>query len=387
MGGSSKRATLVKRAGLGLLAVALLVIPLFSSDFTMTMIIRYMYYGLLTISFGFLAGELGLFSLMTPVSLTLTGYTIGLCQTKFDIPFIPSIFLAFLVSMSFAALCGWMADRSQGVSFLMLTLVFSQLVYSLALQWTSMTNGTTGLLGIRFPDALEIFSENTKVNHYYWTLLIFGLTIFLVYRLITSSYGLRLRGIKNSETRMAALGYHTGLLKWSAFMVSSLISSIAGVLFVYNTGMINPEIMTLNSSNQALISSILGGVDSVLLGSIVGTVINRTLELTLGSLTRRYATIVGALFLAIILLMPEGLISIAKKLVYGKDGRPGRPVGGTVQGQSAEAGDGAGGTGAGLRCVTPGGSPEEALASGGPGDVVSSNDTEGTEENGGKMRR
>ncbi len=231
----------------------------------------------------------------------------------------------------------------------MLTLVFSQLVYSLALQWTSMTNGTTGLLGIRFPDALEIFSENTKVNHYYWTLLIFGLTIFLVYRLITSSYGLRLRGIKNSETRMAALGYHTGLLKWSAFMVSSLISSIAGVLFVYNTGMINPEIMTLNSSNQALISSILGGVDSVLLGSIVGTVINRTLELTLGSLTRRYATIVGALFLAIILLMPEGLISIAKKLVYGKDGRPGRPVGGTVQGQSAEAGDGAGGTGAGLR--------------------------------------
>ena len=86
MGGSSKRATLVKRAGLGLLAVALLVIPLFSSDFTMTMIIRYMYYGLLTISFGFLAGELGLFSLMTPVSLTLTGYTIGLCQTKFDIP-------------------------------------------------------------------------------------------------------------------------------------------------------------------------------------------------------------------------------------------------------------------------------------------------------------
>ena len=170
-------------------------------------------------------------------------------------------------------------------------------------------------------------------------------------------------------------------------MVSSLISSIAGVLFVYNTGMINPEIMTLNSSNQALISCILGGVDSVLLGSIVGTVINRTLELTLGSLTRRYATIVGALFLAIILLMPEGLISIAKKLVYGKDGRPGRPVGGTVQGQSAEAGDGAGGTGAGLRCVTPGGSPEEALASGGPGDVVSSNDTEGTEEKGGKMRR
>ncbi len=330
MDGFSKNTALLKKVCLGALAAVLLVIPLFSSDFTMTMIIRYMYYGLLTVSFGFLAGELGLFSLMTPVSLTLTGYTIGLCQTRFAIPFIPSIFLAFLVSMSFAALCGWMANRSHGVSFLMLTLVFSQLVYSLALQWTSMTNGTTGLLGIRFPDAMEIFSTNTKVNHYYWTLIIFSLTILMVYLLIGSSYGLKLKGIKNSETRMAALGYHTGLLKWSAFMVSSFISSVAGVLFVYNTGMINPEIMTLNSSNQALISSILGGVNSVLLGSIVGTVINRTLELTLGSLTRRYATIVGALFLAIILLMPEGLISIVRKLAYGKNG--------TIQRAAADTG-------------------------------------------------
>lgn len=293
-----------------ILIAGLLVIPLFTNDFTMTMIIRYMYYGLLTVSFGFLAGELGLFSLMTPVSLTLTGYTIGLCQLKFSVPFIPSLIMAFCVSMGFAAFCGWMANKSRGVSFLMLTLVFSQLVYSLALQWTSMTNGTTGLLGIRFPDAMEVFSSNTKVNHYYWTLVIFGLTILLIYLLIHSSYGLKLKGVKDSESRMAALGYRTGLLKWSAFMISSFVSSVAGVLFVYNTGMINPEIMTLNSSNQALISSILGGVNSVLAGSIIGTVINRTLELTLGGLTRRYATIVGVLFLAIILAMPEGLFPL-----------------------------------------------------------------------------
>ncbi len=206
----------------------------------------------------------------------------------------------------------------------MLTLVFSQLVYSLALQWTSMTNGTTGLLGIRFPDAMEVFSSNTKVNHYYWTLVIFGLTILLIYLLIHSSYGLKLKGVKDSESRMAALGYRTGLLKWSAFMISSFVSSVAGVLFVYNTGMINPEIMTLNSSNQALISSILGGVNSVLAGSIIGTVINRTLELTLGGLTRRYATIVGVLFLAIILAMPEGLISIVKRLLYKNMGKGGK---------------------------------------------------------------
>ena len=327
MEGILRKLPLIKRIFLVIFMAGLLIVPVFANDFTMTMIIRYMYYGLLTTSFGFLAGELGLFSLMTPVSLTLTGYTIGLCQLKFDISFMPSLLLAFLVSMSFAALCGWMANKSKGVSFLMLTLVFAQLVYWLALQWTSMTNGTTGLLGIKFPDAMEVFSTNTKVNQYYWTLIFFSLMIFVIYLLIHSSYGLKLKGIKDSESRMAALGYRTGLLKWSAFMVASFISSVAGVLFVYNTGMINPEIMTLNSSNQALISSILGGVNSVLAGSILGTVINRTLELTLGGLTRRYATIVGLLFLTIILTMPEGLISVIKKLLYKIEGKGGNENG------------------------------------------------------------
>ncbi len=81
--GILKKLPLIKRASLLILIAGLLVIPLFTNDFTMTMIIRYMYYGLLTVSFGFLAGELGLFSLMTPVSLTLTGYTIGLCSLNF----------------------------------------------------------------------------------------------------------------------------------------------------------------------------------------------------------------------------------------------------------------------------------------------------------------
>lgn len=301
-------------AGMALLVAA----PLVSPEFLVTMLIRYMYYGLLTISFAFLAGQLGLFSLMVPVSLTLCAYLIGLGTLRWHMNIWVAVLLGIFGSQVFAALAGLMVNKSKGTSFLMLTLVISQLVWALSLQWTSVTNGTTGLLGITFPAYLNIFSQSANVNAYYWTFLVFALCVAAVYCLTRSSYGLRLRGVRDSESRMIALGYRTSALKWSAFMVSSLLSSIAGVLYVYNNGMITPDVMTLSSTNKALISSILGGTGSPLAGSMIGTVIYRTLDVMLSGLTRRYLTLVGLLFLTVILVLPEGITSIVKRLGRGK---------------------------------------------------------------------
>ncbi|MEG0271107.1 MAG: hypothetical protein RR821_12740, partial [Clostridia bacterium] len=88
-------------------------------------------------------------------------------------------------------------------------MVISQLVWALSLQWTTVTNGTTGLLNIRFPEYINIFSSQQNINQYYWTLIVFALCMFAVFLLTRSSYGLRLQGVRDSESRMAALGYHT----------------------------------------------------------------------------------------------------------------------------------------------------------------------------------
>ncbi|MDR2158607.1 MAG: hypothetical protein LBP23_00910, partial [Treponema sp.] len=104
------------------------------------------------------------------------------------------------------------------------------------------------------------------------------------------------------------------MLKWMAFMISSLISSVSGILFIYYTGMVTPDSLSLNSANQALISSILGGVNSVVGGSMLGTVINRTLEMTLSGLIKRYAILVGTMFLLVILIIPNGLTSILDRI-------------------------------------------------------------------------
>lgn len=304
----------LKLIGVIALLLVMVLTPLVASSFIITMFIRYMYYGLLTISFAFLASQLGLFSLMVPVSLTICGYIIGLGVLRANMNVWLAVALGILGSQSFAALCGMMVNKSKGTSFLMLTLVISQLVWSLSLQWTSVTNGTTGLLDIRFPEYLNIFSTQANINQYYWTFIVFAICVVFVFLLTRSSFGLRLQGVRDSESRMAALGYKTSTLKWVAFMVANLISAIAGVLYVYNNGMITPDVMTMSSTNKSLISSILGGSSSPLLGSMIGTVIYRTFDVTLSAISRRYLTLVGSLFLLVILVLPDGITSIAKRI-------------------------------------------------------------------------
>jgi branched-chain amino acid transport system permease protein len=308
-----------------LLIFVLFLLPLVAPSFVLTIFARYMYFGLLTISFAFLAGQLGLFSLGVPVSFCITAYTIAICQVRNIMPVMPSVFLGILIAMAFAALCGVMVNSAKDISFLMLTLVLSQLVWSLAAQWTSLTNSTTGLLGIRFPDMLNIFGDKPEVNKYCWIVIVFSVCVVLVFILTHSSFGLRLRGIRESESRMILLGYNTKLLKWIAWMISSLISSVSGILFIYYTGMITPDSMSLNAANQALISSILGGVNSIVGGSMIGTVINRTLEMTLSGLVKRYAILVGTMFLLVILVIPDGLTSIFAriKIKFMKDSAAG----------------------------------------------------------------
>ena len=89
-------------------------------------------------------------------------------------------------------------------------------------------------------------------------------------------------------------------------------------MYIYFMGMVTPETMTLGASNQALISSILGGMHSVIAGSILGTVIYLTLDLTLSGIIQRYSIIIGMLFLFVILFTPRGLMSLHESTAIGR---------------------------------------------------------------------
>ncbi|GAH47599.1 unnamed protein product, partial [marine sediment metagenome] len=132
-------------------------------------------------------------------------------------------------------------NRSKGTYFLMLTLVLGQLAYAIVLQWVSLTKGTTGITGVNRPYLLNIANLGKNVSFYYFILVVFIICIILLYVLINSSFGVKLRGVRESESRMIMLGYNTSLIKWVAFMVSSFVSSIGGIFFVYFIGLMKQK--------------------------------------------------------------------------------------------------------------------------------------------------
>lgn len=296
-------------------SVFLCAIPFIMSDFFTAMTIRIMYYSLLTIGFAFLAGQIGLISLAIPAFLAISGYTIAILETR-EIMFFPySVLAGMVLALIVGAVFGLFVNRSKGIYFLMLTLILGQIVWAIVLQWASFTNGSNGLIGIARPEMMRFAIGGTEVGFYYILLASFVVIVMAVLALTRSSFGLKLKGIRESESRMKMLGYRVAGLKWIAFMISAFIASTAGIFFVYYTGVMHPSSINLDSAAMVLIASIFGGIQSMI-GAVLGMGIIQTFEINLSGYTDRYLIIIGAMFLIVIIYAPKGLMGIIYKNKY-----------------------------------------------------------------------
>jgi len=289
-------------------------VPWIASDYFVMMCIRVMYFGMLTLSLCFLASELGVVSLMQASFFGISGYFIAILQTRYQIPFPIPPLVGIMVAVAFAALAGLLVIRVRGIYFLMLTLVLGQLIWALASQWASVTRGDSGITDIFAPVIFGISTEKSKGAFYLFQLFFFyGVVCFLA-ALKRSPFGLMLRGVRDSESRMAMLGYPVALLRYAAFIFAAFVASIGGVFFAYFTGLINPHSVSLTTNVETLLSGILGGIQT-LFGAILGTAILKILDLVLSGITKRYLLIMGILFLITILFAPQGAAGALKRLL------------------------------------------------------------------------
>ncbi|MEW6265419.1 MAG: branched-chain amino acid ABC transporter permease [Thermodesulfobacteriota bacterium] len=302
------------RLVLGVAIPSLLVlIPWITSEFFTMMAIRVMFYSMLTMSLAFLAGELGLVSLMQAAFFGLAGYFVAILQTRYLWPFpLPALFGVSMAVLA-AGLFGLLAIRTKGVYFLMLTMVLGQLIWALASQWAAMTKGDTGIHNIYAPVFFGFSAEKSKTVFYYFQLIFFAGVVWLLYTLKRSPFGLMLRGVRDSDTRMAMLGYPVAGLRYLAFVLAALVAAVGGVFFTYFTGLINPHSVSLANNVETLLASILGGINS-LLGAVLGTVILKVLDVVLSGVTKRYLLLMGLMFLAVIMFAPQGLVGSCGKL-------------------------------------------------------------------------
>ncbi|WP_316976876.1 branched-chain amino acid ABC transporter permease [Shumkonia mesophila] len=296
----------------GTLIVALVALPAYGDQYTLTTFIRTIYFGFLALSVGFLLGQGGMISLTQTAFFGISGYVVGLLGAERGLPFpIPELAGLGLVAAT-ALLFGLVVMRTHGIVFLMLTLALGQICWSFARQNTSVLHGWAGIRGIQPPSVFGL--DLTQNATFYWmSLVLFGLGLLLLWRLVESPFGLALNGIRESPRRMSALGYPVFWLRVMAFVIAALYAGVGGILAAWSSGIVTPTALQLSRTIWILLVVILGGA-RYFWGPVLGAVIAVWLDVIISQLTPRYNTVIGIVFVVVILVAPNGILGVWEKI-------------------------------------------------------------------------
>ncbi|MDX1434471.1 MAG: branched-chain amino acid ABC transporter permease [Gammaproteobacteria bacterium] len=290
---------------------AALALPVAGGPFWTGLATQMLIFGLLALSVDLLLGHAGLFSLTHASFFAVSAYTVAILQVRYGWPTLAAAPAGILLGTALAALFG-ISVRTRGVYFILITIALGYVVWGVAHRWSSFTGGDNGVTNVPFP-ALGPLAV-TSHTQYYYVVLAAVILCGLGYRvLIRSPFGLGLRGIKASETRMQSLGYRTGMHLYAAFVLSGALASFAGVLYVYYNKFVNPVAASFPVSVEAALMAIVGGTGSIV-GPFLGAGVVLGLRNWVSSFVEMHHAIMGAVFVATVLWAPQGLVGIAARV-------------------------------------------------------------------------
>jgi branched-chain amino acid transport system permease protein len=293
-------------------AIALLAVPLVvRNEFYLNLASQILIYALLAVSLNLLLGYGGMVSLGHASFIGLASYAAVLLLNA-GFGHLASAVLAILFSTACGAVFGMLALRASGIGFLMITLALGQIIWGIAYRANTITNGDNGLRYAERPAPFGI-DINPAPSFYWFTLIVFAIALFFIWRLTRSPFGAALQGARDQPRRMRMLGHNVWLIQWLAFVLASFWGSVAGLLFVYYNLFISPHAMSLQQSAEVLLMAILGGA-STLTGPIVGAVVITLVKNVVSTYVDRWNTLLGAIFVIVIMFMPFGLVPGVRQL-------------------------------------------------------------------------
>jgi len=286
-------------AALALLAPALPPYPL-------TLLTQALIFGILAMSLDVLLGYTGLPSLGQAAYFGAAAYAVALLATERQVGLVGCAVAGIALATVTAAVFGVIAIRATGTYFLMITLALGMVVWGLAFRWVSLTKGDNGVSGVPRP-ALGALDLTPPLPFFYFALVVAALAWTLLGLLVISPFGLGLKGIRGSESRMQALGYNVWLHKYVAFVLSGTFAGVAGVLWAYYNGFVGPTDVQLVTSVEALLMVALGG-PGTLVGPAIGAGLIVFLKNFVSVYTKRWLLILGAVYIGVILFAPQGIV-------------------------------------------------------------------------------
>ena len=258
-------------------------------------------------SLNLLVGYAGLTSLGHAGYLGLAAYISSWLMVKLGWSHGSSAAIAILSTTVIAGVFGLIALRATGISFLMITLAFGQILWGLAYRWAGVTGGDNGISGLTRPSPFGVDLGEAN-NFYYFTLIVFFIVWVAIAILIHSPFGATIRGTKDQPRRMSALGFNVWFIRWITFTACGFFGSIGGILYVYYHQFISPHSLSLANSAEMLLMVIAGGA-----GTLAGPVIGAALVLLLKNVASQYidhwVTLLGFVFILIVMFIPGGIMA------------------------------------------------------------------------------
>jgi branched-chain amino acid transport system permease protein len=284
------------------IVAAAAALPLLLSNYQVGLATEVLIFGMLAMSIDILAGFAGRTSLGHGAIFGVSTYVVVYATAQAGMPPALAFALGVLAATAVAAVFALLAVRTSGVYFLLLTLALGMIVWGVCLRWTDVTGGENGMRA----DVRPLWLGSNSA--FYWTVLVAAAVVsFAMWRFVRSPFGLTLRGIRDSESRMRSLGYNVPLHLFIGFTVSGFFAGVAGALYALFNNFVSPSTVALAQSVEGVLMMIAGGVGT-LFGAFVGSAAIIALENVVSSYTERWQMVLGATFVLLMIFAPEGII-------------------------------------------------------------------------------
>ena len=298
----------------------LLVYPWIASPFWAVQIgAQALILGIIALSLTFLAGYAGMVSLAQLSVSGCAGYMVAvLGVNSFNMGlgwhWLAAVILAIVIATLFGTLIGVISVQTAGIYTIMITLAIAVVFYYFARQNYSILNGWNGFAGLK-PPVIWGVNWRDPVPFYYLSLAVAAVTYFAVIHLRRTTFGLSLQGIRDNDRRMHAFGYNVRAHRILAYTVAAFIAALGGILMIWLNGRISPGSIGIGPTIDILVIAVIGGLGHPV-GAFIGAAIFILLENFAIDLinSERFNLLNGAVFLAIVLFSPDGILGLWEKL-------------------------------------------------------------------------
>lgn len=301
--------TRILLAILAVVIAGLIAVPWVASYFYIFIFTEILILGLFAASFNLVFGYTGMLSFGHAAFFGVGSYAMALVLIHLEWPFLVSLLASMGAAALLALIIGFFCVRLNEVYFAMLTLAFGMMVFAIAYQWRSVTNGSDGLAGFSLGSlglGLDLTLGNPAV-YYHVVLAIVGVASVILYVICRSSFGMILRAIRQNPERVSFAGLNVRAYRLVAFVIAGAFAGLAGGLIAPFLRVASPELLHWSMSAEPILMAILGGT-GYFLGPFIGAAVFVLLETWITSFTESWMLVLGVILALMVIFFRKGLL-------------------------------------------------------------------------------